>query len=100
MLYISSNKARCWSKRCLMVFTIYGHGSHLGRLTQLISSAPINFHIPVPNSLYQSQVGQRDNCQKKSMVSLFRGRKGWLSGGVGGWGVWEGCGSRWFKYDI
>ena len=28
--------------------------------------------------------------EKKSMVSLFRGRKGWLSGGEGGWGVWEG----------
>ena len=37
MLYIPSNKAGCWSKRCLMVFTIYGHGSHLGHVTQLIS---------------------------------------------------------------
>ena len=37
MLYIPSNKAGCWSKRCLMVFTIYGHGSHLGRVTQPIS---------------------------------------------------------------
>ena len=33
MLYIPSNKAGCWSKICLVVFTIYGHGSHesLGR---------------------------------------------------------------------
>ena len=32
----------------------------------------------------------KDNCQKKTMVSLFRGRKGWLFGGVGcgGIGVW------------
>ena len=37
MLYIPINKAGCWSKRCLVVFTIYGHGSHLGRVTQLIS---------------------------------------------------------------
>ena len=28
--------------------------------------------------------------RKKTMVPLFRERKGWLSGGVGGWGVWEG----------
>ena len=37
MLYIPSNKAGCWNKSCLVVFTIYGHGSHLGRVTQLIS---------------------------------------------------------------
>ena len=37
MLYIPSNKVGCWNKRCLMVFTIYGHGSHLGHVTQLIS---------------------------------------------------------------
>ena len=37
MLYIPSNKAGCWSKRCLMAFSIYGHGSHLGRVIQLIS---------------------------------------------------------------
>ena len=37
MLYIPSNKAECWSKRCLMVLTIYGHYSHLGHVTQLIS---------------------------------------------------------------
>ena len=36
MLYIPSNKAGCLSKRCLMVFTIYGHDSHLGHVTQLI----------------------------------------------------------------
>ena len=46
MLYIPSNKAGCWSKRCLMVFTIYGHGSHLGRMTQLISYAPIPASVP------------------------------------------------------
>ena len=49
MLYIPSNKAKCWSKRCLMVFTIYGHDSHLGRVTHLISEAPINFRTLVPN---------------------------------------------------
>ena len=32
MLHIPSNKAWCWSKRCLMFFTIYGHGSHLACL--------------------------------------------------------------------
>ena len=40
MLYIPSNKAGCWSKGCLMFFTIYRHGSYgsyLGRVTQLIS---------------------------------------------------------------
>ena len=37
VLNIPSNKAGCWSKRCLMVFTIYGHGSYLGHVTQLIS---------------------------------------------------------------
>ena len=37
MHYIPSNKAGCWSKRCLMVFTIYGHGSHLDYVTQFIS---------------------------------------------------------------
>ena len=37
MLYIPSNKAGCWSKRCLMGFTIFGYSSHLGRVTRLIS---------------------------------------------------------------
>ena len=46
VLYIPNNKAGCWSKS---FFTIYGKGSHLGRVTQLISLALINFHIPVPN---------------------------------------------------
>ena len=43
MLYIPSNKTGCWSKSCLMVFTIYGHGSYLGRVTQLISKLPYTF---------------------------------------------------------
>ena len=37
MLYNPSNKTGCWSNICLVVFTIYGHGSHFGRVTQLIS---------------------------------------------------------------
>ena len=37
MLYTPSNKAGCWNKRCMMIFTIYGHGSHLGRVTHFIS---------------------------------------------------------------
>ena len=33
----------------LRVFTIYGHGSHLGHLTSIMS---LNFHFLVPESLH------------------------------------------------
>ena len=36
MPYIPSNKAWCWS----MAFTINGHGSHFGHVTQLIFKLP------------------------------------------------------------
>ena len=34
---------------CLRVFTIYGHGSHLGHVTSIML---INFHFHVPKSLH------------------------------------------------
>ena len=37
MLYIQSNKAGAGVEDVEWFFTIYGHGSHLGRVTELIS---------------------------------------------------------------
>ena len=105
MLYIPTNKAGCWSKRCLMFFYHIWTWQPFGPCdpTHFLSAHKLSYtctkfvkysqlllsYVSITNWDVQT-VGQRYICQKKSMVSLFRGRKGCLSGGVGGWGVWEG----------
>ena len=41
--------AGCSEEDFCRVFTIYGHGGHLGHVTSIIS---INFHLHVPKSLH------------------------------------------------
>ena len=56
-----------WRRRFLKVFTIYGHGGHLGHVTGTIwinSPLPLKFHSILPNGFYrrspfESADGQR-----------------------------------------
>ena len=45
------------------VFTIYGHGSHVGHVTQLIC---INFHSYSPSSFHMILVPNRPNVSAKN----------------------------------
>ena len=46
-------------RRFFKVFTIYGHGSHVGHVTQLIG---INFHSHSPLSFHMSFGSKSPNC--------------------------------------
>ena len=54
-----------WGDVFLKVFTIYGHGTHLGHVTQLIC---INFHSHLPISFHM-KFGSKD--QKVSEKNKF-----------------------------
>ena len=51
------------------VFTIYGHGGHVGRVTKLIC---INFHSHSPLSLHMSFGSKWPNCFCENQVLALK----------------------------
>ena len=64
---VSRSSVYCfWGRRVfLYIFTIYGHGGHVGHVTQLMC---INFHSHSPFSFHMSFGSKGPNCycEKKS----------------------------------
>ena len=56
---------RFWRRRFFKVFTIYGHGSHVGHVNQLIC---INFHSHSPLSCNMSFGSKWPNCFYEKQV--------------------------------
>ena len=51
------------------VFTIYGHGSHVGYVTQLIC---INFHSNFPLSFHMNFGSKLPNCLREKQVLTLK----------------------------
>ena len=51
------------------VFTLYGHGGHLGHVTQLIC---INFHFYSPSSLYLNFGSKSPKCFSEKQVLTLK----------------------------
>ena len=49
MLQTKFQENRFWRRRFLKVFTIYGHGGHLGHVTSIMLT---NFHFLTPESFH------------------------------------------------
>ena len=56
-----------WRRRFFKVFTIYGHGGHVGHVTQLIC---INFHSNSPLSFHMSLGSKSPNCFCEKVLTL------------------------------
>ena len=52
----------------LKVFTIYGHGGHVGHVTQLIC---INFHSHSPSSFHMTFGSKSPNCFSEKISFNF-----------------------------
>ena len=58
-----------WRRRFFKVFTIYGHGGHVGHVTQLIC---INFHSHSPSSFHMNFESKSPNCFSGKQVLTLR----------------------------
>ena len=56
-------------KRSFKVFTIYGHGGHVGHVTQLIC---MNFHSHAPSSFHMNFSFKSPNCFSEKQVLTLK----------------------------
>ena len=52
-----------WKEDFLSVYTIYGHGNHLGHMTSIML---MNFHVLVPKSLHTKLIENGPVASEKS----------------------------------
>ena len=72
MLYTKLQRHRSIGSReedFFKVFTIYGHGGHVGHVTQLIC---INFHSYSPSSFHMNFGSKSPNCFCEKQVLILK----------------------------
>ena len=68
---VSRSSVYWFWRRFFKVFTIYGHGDHVGHVTQLIC---INFHSHSPSSFHMNFGSKLSDCSAKKQVLTLKSK--------------------------